>query len=139
MMKKLLILPAVALALFLAVPQTADATTVQNDYTVIQEKVVKYTEITAATLPEAVSNSLTKDYAGFATDKVFLGDDGSYKVVVSKADDKKELFYNEKGEFVKAEKKAEKAGTLELKKETPKETPVPAENKETPAPGEKTL
>lgn len=144
-MKKLLILPAAALAFFMAVPQFAEAKTVQNDYMLVQERVVKYNEITASTLPEAISGSITKDYSGFATDKVYLGDDGTYKVVVSKGDEKKALFYNEKGAFVKAEKKSDKAGNHENpeKSTTPLEnkstSPQENENKEHSAPGEKTL
>ena len=105
-MKKLIILSAAAFAIFLAMPQFAEATTVQNEITVTQDKAVKYLEIPAATLPEAVTKSLTKDYSGYAIDKVFQGDDGSYKVAVSKGAVKNVLLYSNKGEFIAVEKPA---------------------------------
>jgi hypothetical protein len=100
-MKKLMILSAAAMAIFLAMPQTAEATSTQNNITVTQEKAVKYQEITAATLPAPVTATLTKDYAGYAIDKVFLGDDGTYKVIVSKEAVKTILLFTSKGELIK--------------------------------------
>jgi len=124
-MKKLMILSAAALAIFLALPQFAEATTVQNGITMTQEKAVKYTEITVATLPQTVVASLTKDYSGYAIDKVFLGDDGNYKVAVSKGSIKNELIFSEKGELIKGEKAAAAKAV---------ETPAPAKSAEKPVP-----
>jgi hypothetical protein len=89
------------MAIFLAMPQLAEATTVKNNITVTQEKAVKYQEITAASLPAAVTATLTKDYAGYAIDKVFQGDDGTYKVAVSKGTEKTILLFKSTGELVK--------------------------------------
>jgi len=100
-MKKLIILSAAAMAIFLAMPQIAEATSTQYNITVTQEKAVKYQEITAATLPAPVTATLTKDYAGYAIDKVFLGDDGTYKVIVSKEAVKTILLFTNKGELIK--------------------------------------
>ena len=100
-MKKLMILSAAAMAIFFAMPQFAEASTSQNNITVTQEKAVKYQEITAADLPAAVTATLTKNYAGYAIDKVFLGDDGTYKVAVSKEAVKTILLFNSKGELIK--------------------------------------
>ena len=100
-MKKLMILSAAALAIFLAMPQFAEATTVQNEITVTQDKAVKYTEITAATLPEAVTATLLKDYSGYAVDKIFQGDDGTFKVIVIKDAVKTTLLFTSKGELIK--------------------------------------
>ena len=100
-MKKLMILSAAAMAIFFAMPQFAEATTIQNDVTVSQEKAVKYSEITAADLPAAVTASLTKDYAGYAIDKVFQGEDGTYKVAVSKGAVKSIVLFSSKGEVIK--------------------------------------
>ena len=100
-MKKLMILSAAAMAIFFAMPELAKATTIQNNITVTQEKAVKYQEITAADLPAAVTATLTKDYAGYAIDKVFLGDDGTYKVAVSKEAVKSILLLTSKGELIK--------------------------------------
>ena len=101
MMKKIMILSAAALAIFLAMPQLADATPVQSETTVMQDKAVKYTEVAAETLPEAVTKALAKDYSGFAIDKTFKGDDGSFKVIVSKAGTKTTLLFTGKGELIK--------------------------------------
>jgi len=98
-MKKLMILSAAALAIFLAMPQFAEATTVQNNITVTQS--VKYTEITAATLPEAVTATLTKDFVGYSIDKIFQGDDGTFKLAVRKGTVKSTLLFNTKGELIK--------------------------------------
>jgi len=100
-MKKLIILSAAAMAIFLAMPQSAEATTIQNNITVTQEKAVKYQEITAASLPAPVTAALTKDYAGYAIDKVFLGDDGTYKIAVSKGAVKSIVLFSSKGELIK--------------------------------------
>jgi len=105
-MKKLMILSAAAMAIFFAMPQFAEATTVQNETSMTQEKAVKYTEITAATLPTPVNVTLTKDYAGYTLDKAFLGDNGTYKVAVSKGAIKNVLLFSSKGEFIAAEKPA---------------------------------
>jgi len=102
-MRKLMILSAAALAIFLAMPQLAEATTVSNATTLTQDKAVKYQEVTASTLPDAVSKAIAKDYAGFAIDKVFLGDDGTYKVAVSKGATKNVILFSKTGEFISAE------------------------------------
>ena len=105
-MKKVMILSAAALMLSLAMPQLAEAANVQNKSSIIQVLEVQYQEITVADLPETVTAAIAKDYAGYTTDKVFLGNDGNYKVAVSKAEVKEVLFYDAKGVFVKAEKPA---------------------------------
>jgi len=100
-MKKLIILSAAAMAIFFAMPQIAEATTNQNDITLTQEKAVKYTEITAATLPEAITATLTKDFVGYSVDKIFQGDNDTYKVAVRKAAVKTTLLFTSKGELIK--------------------------------------
>jgi len=100
-MKKLMILSAAAMAIFFAMPQFAEASTTQNNITVTQEKAVKYTEVTAATLPEAVTATLTKDFVGYSVDKIFQGDDGTFKIVVRKEAVKSTLLFTSKGELIK--------------------------------------
>jgi hypothetical protein len=78
-----MILSAAALAIFMAMPQLAGATTVQNATTMIQEKIVTYQDVAPATLPEAITKSLVKDYEGYAIAKAFLGDDGTFKVAIT--------------------------------------------------------
>ena len=103
-MRKIMILSAAALAIFLAMPQLAEAATVQNATSVIQEKIVKYQEVAPATLPEAITKTLAKDYAGYVIEKAFLGDDGTYKVAVAKGDVKNAVFFSATGDFIKTEK-----------------------------------
>lgn len=105
-MKKVMILSAAALMLSLAMPQFAEANNVQNNNSMTQVLEVQYQEIEVADLPEAVTATLTKDYAGYTTDKVYLGNDGNYKVAVSKEEVKEVLFFDATGVFVKAEKPA---------------------------------
>ena len=100
-MKKLMILSAAALAIFLAMPQIAEATTIENTTSVSQTKAVKYTEITAATLPETITTALLKNYAGYTVENIFQGDNGTYKVIVSKGSVKNVLLFNAKGELLK--------------------------------------
>lgn len=109
-MKKVMILPAAALTICLALPQVSQSAKVQNDVATTQQKEVKYAEITVDQIPEAVNKTLAKDHAGFKTDKVFKGDDGTYKLEVSKGDYKSVLFFNEQGQLLKSEKpKTEKS------------------------------
>ena len=100
-MKKSIILSAAAMAIFFAMPQFAEATTIQNDITVSQEKAVKYTEITAATLPETITATLTKDFVGYSVDKIFQGDDGTFKIALHKEAVKTTLLFSSKGELIK--------------------------------------
>ncbi len=103
-MKKVMILSAVSLMLSLATPPLAEAMSLKSENSIMQEQEVKYQEITVADIPEAVSATLTKDYADYTVDKAFRGDDGTYKVAVSKGDVKGVLFFNDKGLFLKSEK-----------------------------------
>ena len=103
-MKKVMILSVVALTLSLGMPQLLQATNVKSDASVTQQKDVKYAEITVDQIPEAVSKALEKDYVGYKTDRVFLGDDGTYKLEISKGDNKSVLFFTDKGELLKSEK-----------------------------------
>ncbi len=108
-MKRIMILPAAALTICLALPQFSQAMTVKNEVTAFQEKEVKYTEITADQLPEEVSKAIAKDFVGFKTEKAFKGDDGTFKVKVIKGDEKSVLFYSANGDLIKSEKaKSEK-------------------------------
>jgi len=99
-----MILSAAALMLCFAMPQFAEAAKVQNAITMIQTQEVTYKEVTTADISEAVSATITKDYAGYTIYKAFLGSDGTYKVAVTKVDVKEVLFFDATGVFIKAEK-----------------------------------
>ena len=114
-----MILPAVALTICLALPQFSQATNRTNQVAQVEKKAVKYTETTAAQLPKAVSDALAKDYAGYTTDKVSKGDDGSFKVAVSKGTDKLVLFYSADGMMTKSKKAMDKAKPDKMKPADP--------------------
>jgi|SRR5665647_1753139 len=100
-MKKLMILSAAAMAISFVMPQFAEASTTQNNITVSQEKEIKYTEIAPKTLPAPVTDAVAKDYTGYVIDMAFQGDDGSFKVAVSKESVKTVLRFTSKGELIK--------------------------------------
>ena len=105
-MKRFIIFPAVVLTICLALPQFSQAMNRNNEVVVTQQVEVKYTETTTDQLPKAVTDSLAKDYAGFKTDKAYKGDDGSFKVTVSKDTNKMVLYYSASGALIKSEKSA---------------------------------
>lgn len=102
-MKTIITISATIAVLSLTVPRTAQANRIQIRYGIIQDKEVKYQEITAAEIPDVVTKTLEKDYSGYATEKVFKGDDGTYKIVVAKDKVKEILIFNNKGEVIKVE------------------------------------
>lgn len=108
-MKKVMIFSAVILALSYATPQVASAMKVQNESAFVQDKEVKYTEVKVEEVPEAVNKAIIESYAGFTIEKALLGDDGTYKVKVTKGDKKQVLFYTANGDLIKAEESAKKA------------------------------
>lgn len=102
-MKKLMILSIAIAAISLATPKTSHATLTGNRVAVSQDKEVKYMEIKTEKLPATVATALSKDYSGFSVDHAFKGDDGSFKVLVSKGSTKYVLFYGADGNLLKAE------------------------------------
>jgi hypothetical protein len=61
-------------------------------------------EVKTSELPAAVTRSLNEKYPGYKTDKAFKAEDGTYKVSISKGDEKQTLFFDERGESVKMQK-----------------------------------
>ena len=59
-MKRIMILPAAALTICLALPQFSQATKLQNAVVTTQQKEVKYTEIMVNQLPQEVSECACK-------------------------------------------------------------------------------
>jgi len=107
-MKKVMILSAAILALSYATPQVANAMKIQNQIANVQVKEVVYQEIKVTEIPEAISASITADYAGNTIDKAFYGDNATYKVMVSKGDVKQALLFSADGKFIKVEEPATK-------------------------------
>lgn len=61
-------------------------------------------ELKIADLPASVTRSLNEKYPGYKTEKAFRGNDGTYKVKVSKGEETQTLFFDERGEVVKMKK-----------------------------------
>lgn len=59
-------------------------------------------EIEESELPDAVSSSLEELYPEHDIDKVFRGDDDSFKVKVKNENDEAVIYYNSNGDFIKA-------------------------------------
>ena len=118
-MKRIMILPATVLTICLALPQFSQATIRPNEVAATQQMDIKYTEITVDQLPQEVSKAIAKDYAGFKTEKAYQGDDGTFKVKVSKGDDMSVLFYKGTGELTKSEKASDKAKLEKANPEKP--------------------
>lgn len=102
-MKNFIFVSVAFAVLSFSLPQTVSANKAQHKYAVTQEKEVKYQEIPVAEIPEAVTQTLAKDYAGYSTEKAFKGDDGTFKIVVKKDEMKEVLIFNDKGEVTKVE------------------------------------
>lgn len=102
-MKTSIIVGAALAVLSLSAPGIATANKVQTAYVFTEEKEVKFTEIKVAEIPEQITATLNKDYAGYKTDKAFKGDDGTFKIKVSKEDLKQVLIFNDNGEVLKVE------------------------------------
>ncbi|PKQ65114.1 hypothetical protein BZG02_04595 [Labilibaculum filiforme] len=101
-MKRVLVMSATALLFSLSIPAFAANGNVTSEFTVAQEE-VKYEEIKAEELPKLVQEGLSKSYSDFAILKSYIGNDGSYKVILSAPDQNIAVFYSVKGEFVKQE------------------------------------
>ena len=102
-MKTSIIVGAALAVLSLSATGIATANKVQTNFVITQEKKVMYAEIKVAEIPEQITATLKKDYAGYVTDKAFKGDDGTFKIKVSKENLKQVLIFNEKGEVLKVE------------------------------------
>lgn len=61
-------------------------------------------EVNAIDLPAAVTRSLNEKHPGYKTEKAYIGKDGTYKIKVSKGDEKQTLFLDARGEAVKMQK-----------------------------------
>ena len=84
-------------------PSKAPGTTTQPGSTMGTES--QYTvEVKSTDLPAAITRSINEKYPGYKTEKAFRGNDGTYKVKVSKDDEKQTLFFDERGETVKMQK-----------------------------------
>lgn len=101
-MKKVMILFAVA-AMFALMPKSAAAMNIENEIAALQDKQVKYDTIAFEQLPEPVRTAISETYSGYTVDKAYKGDDGTFKVNISKDAVKHELYFDSKGKLLKSE------------------------------------
>ncbi|MBL4561197.1 MAG: hypothetical protein JKX79_09455 [Labilibaculum sp.] len=101
-MKRVLIVSAVALLCSLSIPTSVSAGNLVSETSLVQED-VKYEELKAEELPQKVQTALAKSYSDYAMLKSFIGNDGSYKIILSKPEGNIAVYFNAKGEFVKQE------------------------------------
>ncbi|PKQ61943.1 hypothetical protein BZG01_18200 [Labilibaculum manganireducens] len=101
-MKRVLIVSAVALMCSLSIPTSVSAGNLVSGTSFVQED-VKYEELKAEELPKMVQTALTESYSEYAILKSFIGNDGSYKIILSKPEGNIAVYFNTKGEFVKQE------------------------------------
>jgi len=100
-MKRVLIVSAVVLS-SLNISTFVSAGNLVSETILVQED-VRYEELKAEELPKMVQTMLAESYSDFAILKSFIGNDGSYKIVLSKPEGNIAVYFNAKGEFVKQE------------------------------------
>ncbi|BAX80748.1 hypothetical protein [Labilibaculum antarcticum] len=101
-MKRVLIVSAVALMCSMSIPTSVSAVNIISETSLVQED-VKYEELKAEELPKAVRTALAESYSDYALLKSFIGNEGSYKIILSSSEGDIAVYYNVKGEFVKQE------------------------------------
>ncbi|MDQ1771310.1 hypothetical protein GQR60_12150 [Labilibaculum sp. A4] len=101
-MKRVLIVSAVALMCSVSIPTSVSAANLVSGTSFVQED-VKYEELKAEELPKMVQTAITESYSDYAILKSFIGNDGSYKIILSKPEGNIAVYFNAKGEFVKQE------------------------------------
>ncbi|MFA9371983.1 MAG: hypothetical protein ACERIH_09755 [Labilibaculum antarcticum] len=101
-MKKVLIVSAVALMCSMSIPTSVSAVNIISETSLVHED-VKYEELKAEELPKAVQTALAESYSDYALLKSFIGNDGSYKITLTKPEQDIAVYFNANGEFVMQE------------------------------------
>lgn len=101
-MKKGMIITAAVVVMGMSMPAGLMAANAQQMAAVAQEEVT-YEEMEVENLPEAVTKAISDGYADYTLAKAYQGSDGSYKVKLTKDDEKIAVFFNASGEFLKIE------------------------------------
>jgi D-tyrosyl-tRNA(Tyr) deacylase len=101
-MKRVLIVSAVALLCSLSIPSSVSAENLVSETSFVQED-VKYEVLKAGELPAMIQTALTESFSDYSLLKSFIGSDGSYKLILSKAEGNIAVYFNAEGDFVKQE------------------------------------
>lgn len=123
-MKKGMIMTAAVIVLGISMPSGVMAENTNHTMQIAQEE-VQYEKMNVEDLPEVVSQSISEGYADYTVSEAYMGTDGSYKVKLTKEEEKIKVFFNANGEFLKIEQ-VEKQATEEPAGDVPVEE-VPAE------------
>jgi len=100
-MKKIIFLLTMTLALGLSLPVSINANQIVCEDDKKTAESASFEEIQVADLPATVTDALDKDYAEYKIEKAYRGNDGSYKVSVSKDEEKFDVIVNEEGSLTK--------------------------------------
>lgn len=86
----------------LSIPTFVSAGNLVSEINLVQED-VRYEELKSEELPQMVQTALAESYSDFAILKSFIGNDGSYKIILSKPEGNIAVYFSAKGEFEKQE------------------------------------
>lgn len=110
-MKKGLMILTIAVLFGLFNLQSTMAINLVTDTTVLAVEDVKFEEINTTELPATITESVQKSYADYTIAKAYLGSDGTYKVKLTKDDEKKVVYYSADGELQKAQEAKQEMNT----------------------------
>ena len=98
-MRKSLLVSAVIVLVGMSMPNATFAKDAVNKTIVMQDEVT-YKEIKVEELPTEVVASLQKAYKDATIANAFVGDDGSYKVIVKIGEETKTVYVKADGEII---------------------------------------
>lgn len=102
-MKRELIMLAVVVLVGITSPKLTFAENTMNETVVMQEE-VSYSEIKADQLPAEISESIQNSFPDATISQAFLGNDGTYKAIITTENNSLVIFLDAKGKIVKTEK-----------------------------------
>lgn len=104
-MKKLMIVPVVALGMLFATNANAQVKDQMNKTSTEAKAQKEYAKINKAELPEAVLAAVAKDFNGSTVSEAFKAEDNTFKLVlVNKAGEKGMVFVDASGKWIKPSK-----------------------------------
>ena len=112
-MKKGMIMTAAVIVLGISLLSGVMAENTNQNVVVAQQE-VQYEKMNVEDLPEAVTQAISEGYADYTLSEAYMGTDGSYKVKLTKGDEKVKVFFNASGEFLKIEQGDDQAGDEEV-------------------------
>jgi hypothetical protein len=101
-MRKGIIMTAAVIVLGISMPSGVMADNANQTMQIAQEE-VQYEQINVEDLPETVTQAISEGYADYTLSEAYMGTDGSYKVKLTKDEEKVKVFFNASGEFLKIE------------------------------------